>query len=1140
MARKETVGQAYILMRADGRLLESDIRRATQGAVQEGVDEWEKFDDRISKTERDSLQRFRNTMADAIATDDFAKFRKEFGSIDRTVRGVTDSLERMRKQNTISAEQMERGISSVRQWAVDERRRMNMEARRSERDFQETSLRNTARYLARMQNLFAEARRTGNWAPLARRNEEAAETVRRVIFELQEYRTAMGMTRAEVDELSNQIRDWGAEMERAHDRSKASFDRFRQSYNETTLRRLQNSLARALGTDDWSRFRIEGESTRQTVERLSRSLERLAPTLGITDRNLAQIRESLRRWNDEAGDDDRWRRLTTNADRANRNIAAFNLTMGRAFGRGSRNNFVNFVGVVVRGMLDITRLPILAIRSISRFGQRFNEVFDESRAAGVGRFASSLRGLSAAIGGPGGIIGALVGFVAILGVFGKLLPAIASAFSMVASVITMALGGALIGLTGWILALLPLLAAGAAGIAVLAGAIANMPEGTLDRLQAKFDGLKDTLSDIGERIAPRLETALSLVIDKVDGLAKNVGTSIVTILDDLNRRLASPQMDKFTAAWGQTIPRMVENLGIAFNALGEGLTAFFVPILPYAERLSEHIRDAFEAFSAWSQSAEGQNSIRNFMQDAWNTGQDLWDIIEQIGISLGKIFYRGAIAEGTDGETFLEKVERRLRQFNTWLDSDEGKGAVKRWFEDGITFAENLYGVIEELGRIFDDLDSEEGRQALNDILTGIEDLLAIVEDVAAFTDAMSRLFDGIMFFSIFGSWDVGTRIAEELGRIREALLAFGDLSPERIGGWIIAAFDWIAEKAEWLWNLLFGNSIIPDIVNGFQEWFGKVPGIITGALSGVVELVAGPFREIATAVADSLSQAKTNITTWASETKTQVASWATENAAKVGTFVSTTKQNISGWVSEQKGRFSEWKTSTAATVRSWGIEQASKVATFVSTTRSNISTWASNTRSNFTSWASSVRGTLSSWKSNTESTFRTAMSAAQTAISSKTGAMESAARGLVSAIGRGLSGLYSSVTSKFSAAFEAARRIAGSISSLASGITSRLGNLSVPWNASGNIYYGPTVIGVGEAGAEAVVPLNRPLSQVDPSVRALSAIAQGLAVPGMSTTTNNRGVTVESGAITVQAPNADPVRVAESVLDHIVEELAG
>lgn len=47
---------------------------------------------------------------------------------------------------------------------------------------------------------------------------------------------------------------------------------------------------------------------------------------------------------------------------------------------------------------------------------------------------------------------------------------------------------------------------------------------------------------------------------------------------------------------------------------------------------------------------------------------------------------------------------------------------------------------------------------------------------------------------------------------------------------------------------------------------------------------------------------------------------------------------------------------------------------------------------------------------------------------------------------------------------------------------------------AAGGTFYGPDVRLIGEAGPEAVVPLNRPLSQVDESVRWLSAIAQGLA----------------------------------------------
>jgi hypothetical protein len=86
------------------------------------------------------------------------------------------------------------------------------------------------------------------------------------------------------------------------------------------------------------------------------------------------------------------------------------------------------------------------------------------------------------------------------------------------------------------------------------------------------------------------------------------------------------------------------------------------------------------------------------------------------------------------------------------------------------------------------------------------------------------------------------------------------------------------------------------------------------------------------------------------------------------------------------------------------------------------------------------------------------------------------------------------------------------------------------PWNASGKIYYGPTKIGVGEAGPEAIVPLDRPLSMVDPSVRALSAFAQGL-IPG-STDTSRK---IDASGWTVVSPGADPEAVAKQVINELV-----
>jgi len=96
---------------------------------------------------------------------------------------------------------------------------------------------------------------------------------------------------------------------------------------------------------------------------------------------------------------------------------------------------------------------------------------------------------------------------------------------------------------------------------------------------------------------------------------------------------------------------------------------------------------------------------------------------------------------------------------------------------------------------------------------------------------------------------------------------------------------------------------------------------------------------------------------------------------------------------------------------------------------------------------------------------------------------------------------------------------------------------------ASGGTLYGPTTILAGEAGPEAIVPLNRPLSQVDESVRWLSAIAQGkTATPAMAsggTVGGGKQVTISERAIVIEEAG-DPRRSAQEVLQRLAEQVAG
>lgn len=96
-----------------------------------------------------------------------------------------------------------------------------------------------------------------------------------------------------------------------------------------------------------------------------------------------------------------------------------------------------------------------------------------------------------------------------------------------------------------------------------------------------------------------------------------------------------------------------------------------------------------------------------------------------------------------------------------------------------------------------------------------------------------------------------------------------------------------------------------------------------------------------------------------------------------------------------------------------------------------------------------------------------------------------------------------------------------GKLGQLASGIIEGM-------HARGGIFTGPTLGMIGEAGPEAVVPLHRSLSQVDPAVRQLSAIAQGLTLPTVSP---GRSVTAN---ITVVSPQADPRAVATETVNYL------
>jgi hypothetical protein len=327
---------------------------------------------------------------------------------------------------------------------------------------------------------------------------------------------------------------------------------------------------------------------------------------------------------------------------------------------------------------------------------------------------------------------------------------------------------------------------------------------------------------------------------------------------------------------------------------------------------------------------------------------------------------------------------------------------------------------------------------------------------------------------------------------------AFGASLILSIGNWftnnqflqgVLLAVNAIKQPFIDLYNFLIGHSLIPDLVNGIVDWFSRLPGMILGALGNLGSIFAS----------------------WVASLPGQAATVAGQIR---GAFV-----GLAGRIITAAG-------SIAGAIGTWFASLPGKASSIATQVRNAFNGLAGR----IIGAAGSIAGAISGWFSSLPGRARSIASQIVNAFSGLAHRAISAAGSLASAIAAWTSGAYGRAKS-------AGDSIAQGLRDALSGVlgTINVGSLNIPASArklltaSGGVFFGAQTRIIGEAGPEAVVPLNRPLSMVDPSVRALSAFAQGKSVD--ITATGRGGKTIEVGAITIITPTEDPRAVAAEVV---------
>lgn len=552
-----------------------------------------------------------------------------------------------------------------------------------------------------------------------------------------------------------------------------------------------------------------------------------------------------------------------------------------------------------------------------------------------------------------------------------------------------------------------------------------------------------------------------------------------------------------------------------------GVVAAFQMLGGDAERVPESIKKAAEAFrDLRTPLLEAQEFLS---ERAW-AGTEV--AFERIG---------GAIRDLTPALAPLGDVINRVtNKFSEWIASSDGIRLMTGLLENSAGIFEKVLDIIGDLGEaLLEAFDNPKFQKAIDDMLDGLgsiidtfgefvksDDFGTWIEETASVLGKFGDLIGGTATLiqnlvtpeAYERTRDFLTNLTESLPGLGEFLDIFSELD---IFGVIAVGLNELLNGLKPLWDLLAPiASIVGDLLVGsFQnlhfwillltpafEGMRIIFEILAGALSKWLEYVT-PFQQGFQLLSDALAVGADII--W------EQLKPAFDDLWDVIIDLLPTAEEFTTWIND-------YAVPAIQTFAAWlGTEGADAIRDFANWLKNH----AVPAMSAFWDWLSKKVWPV--------------IERAPQVVAIGIAAFRAFADGISNAV--------SFLTGPIRYAIDLFNQLA-SAASVAFGNASAAKNAgaNIPKMASGGVLGGPRYVLAGEAGPEAIVPLRRNLDRVDPSVRWLSAIAQGKS-PAMAGggVTGGRSVvnTFEAGSIVVQGSD-DPRATALEVVDEIADRV--
>lgn len=822
------------------------------------------------------------------------------------------------------------------------------------------------------------------------------------------------------------------------------------------------------------------KDTRRTLQAMAKDTQGFGHTLSITRQQIeSTFSESFRKSREHAERfyatlRDRARKTGKDLHSFTEHVDEFGDKVGAAFGRGARNNAINLMGALVRGSFRV-------IGAVGKMGEAFvdfarigTDAFKKVTDAGGSTFQGLLSAsgalLQAALKNIAVAAAGLIALSAAIGVMSSVLSLLAGAITALAASISFALIGAIAPLVG-------VLGPVAVAVGAIATAFIGMDKAAKKSLKEAVEPLKEGLKDLGDAARPgildgikRAAETMKKPLQDLKPLFKVAGDSVGDFIAKFAEITTSKAFKDFNDTMQKRLPDVMDDLGkIVKRGFGGLLNVFNV--LGEKGGVVDNFLGYLKGITREFEKWGNTEQGRQDMREFFEKAETSAKALKKALKGIWDVLVEVFDSGKTTGDDMLTSLGENLEDFADWLKEPENKKAMEGWFEDAGEFAAAMGELAVAIAKMVDELDRPETRDGL---ILLVEFTTQIVK-----TDTVAiRLLGGSFFVLAGGISALGDSDPKgTLEDLKGAITA--------IPGAISDQFSKIGESFKNMW---------PDIKRAFSDGFADIGGDISRNAGVVKEKIQSAFSGM----------------------------W--------------------GWVTDAAGKFNIGDLIRTGGVRGMVIKPFTGLGVAI------VKAIGSVSLKDLVKAAGVVGAVLAPFTGLWQRILR--------AIGPVTLKDTVRSAGVVAAVLAPFTGLASQILKAIgvvrlaelvssSGVFQA---VVGPFTGLASAILNAIGTIDlgslirfpergsgipfVPGAASGGLFYGPTHALIGEAGPEAVVPLHRSLSQVDPAVRELSAIAQGLRTPRLA----RGGIADNRPSITmnVYSPQSDPRAVAMETINYL------